>query len=134
MQLASLKNYTLRMLSVSTIILAGCGTSDVTFREGKANEQKTTNVVPRNSAMVVHVDTNERITTIRRGFSLGEKFLISMTPTGVETAILKGRARSEGEGLMTADILEGVPQINNVVVPASRERSQRLESLYPDSE
>jgi len=84
--------------------------------------------------MVVHVDTNERITTIRRGFSLGEKFLISMTPTGVETAILKGRARSEGEGLMTADILEGVPQINNVVVPASRERSQRLESLYPDSE
>lgn len=115
-------------------LVAGCGTSGVSIREGKkpANRQDTS-TIDRNAALVVHVDMNERITTIRRGYALSAKYLVSMTPSGVETAVLKSRFRSAEEGLMTADILEGEPLINNFVVPASAERSKKLSRLYPDN-
>jgi len=118
---------------VALIFAVGCGTSGVTVREGKQNATIDANaVIPTNAPVIVHVDSNERIVTIRNGYDLDMEFLIASTPAGKETAVLKLRKRTGG--LKTADILEGEPRINNVVTPASNARSKQLAKVYRDPE
>lgn len=130
-----LATVTLSMMAL--FLVAGCGTSGVTVREGKQRETtETGNRISKDSAVIVHVDMSDRIATIRKGFGLGENFLIAKNQQGQETAVLKGRERSASEGLQTADVLEGAPRINDIVVAASAERSAALAKIYlePDAQ
>lgn len=120
---------------MALFIVTGCGSSGITIREGKERQSEDAdNSMRKESAIIVHVDTSDRIVTIRKGFGLGEKFLIAINSRGKESAVLKGRERSVSEGLQTADILEGSPSINDVVVPASKERSAALANIYLEPE
>jgi hypothetical protein len=80
--------------------------------------------------MIVHIDLFERIATIRNGMALGDEFLITSNHAGVETAVLKARPSSLSETLLTADILEGDPKINNTVKTADSARTLELAKIY----
>lgn len=133
MQKQSHRVITFTLAALLALYAVGCGTSGVSIREGKQNPTvDVAKVVPSYAAVIVHVDGIERIVTIRKGEALNRDFLIALTPSGEETAVLKLRKRIGG--LKTADILEGAPQINNVVTTASEERSKKLAKIYRDPE
>jgi len=119
------------------LFLTGCGGSANGVRIIKGDTQigKASAKVAssRSDSTIVHVDIFERITTIRRGNDLPSGFLIATSRVGVQTAILKARP-SRPEGLRTADILEGEPEINNLVTAASAEDTTRLTRIYRDAE
>lgn len=85
-------------------------------------------------ATIVHVDLGGRVATIRRGngFDAGE-FLIVKDSEGKQTGVLKALPKRI-TGLRTADVLEGEPDINNIVTSASASESARLEKIYRDPE
>jgi hypothetical protein len=82
---------------------------------------------------IVHTDVIERIATIRYGHELGEGFLIVSNIDGTQTALLKSLPLRPGS-LRTADILEGTPQINQRVEPASDEQNEAYKKIYPDAQ
>lgn len=85
-----------------------------------------------NEATVVHVDDFERLATLRnaKGFAQGV-FLQTRDREGNETGILKTRALRPS-GLLTADVLEGMPGINDRATPVSAAESERLGKIYRD--
>ena len=119
------------------LFLTGCGGSanGVRIIQGDTPVGKASAKVasPKSVATIVHVDMFERITTIRRGNDLPSGFLIATSRGGVQTAVLKARP-SRPEGLRTADILEGEPKINNLVIAASAEDTTRIAKIYRDAE
>ena len=102
--------------------------------EGKEpiGEAPTGTVFATKEASIVHVNVSGRIATIRNGggFESGD-FLIVKDREGKETGVLKALPKRP-IGLRTADILEGSPDINNVVVTASADRAERLSKIYRD--
>ncbi len=112
-----------------SLILAGCGGANgVRITEGKKRE--TAPMITDKKPMIVHIDLFERIATIRNGVALGDEFLITTNYAGVETAVLKSRTSGSSETLLTADILEGDPKINNTVNSADSARSIELAKIY----
>ena len=81
---------------------------------------------------IVHADMNERIATIRYGHELGDGFLIVTDVDGVQTALLKSLPLRPGS-LRTADIIEGIPEINERVEPASAEQNEAYQKIYPEA-
>lgn len=117
------------------LILVGCaGPNGVRITEGQKRE--TAPIITDKEPMIVHIDLFERIATIRNGMDLGDQFLITADYAGVETAVLKARPSSLSETLLTADILEGDPEINNTVKTADSTRDIELTKIYsnPDQE
>ncbi|MDG1241691.1 MAG: hypothetical protein P8R37_12955 [Opitutae bacterium] len=117
------------------LILVGCGGPDgVRITEGQRRE--TAPMITNKEPIIVHIDLFERIATIRNGMALGDEFLITSNYAGVETAVLKARPNSLSETLLTADILEGDPKINNTVKTADSTRNIELAKIYrnPDRE
>jgi hypothetical protein len=118
---------------VLATILTGCGggSNGVRITEGEQTHDTETTVIASNAGVIVHIDLLERIATIRNGQSQGHNFLIASDFDGVETAALKIRSSKFSKHLLTADILEGNPKINNSVRPASANRIQELAKMYP---
>jgi hypothetical protein len=114
---------------VITSFLGCSGPDGVRITEGQQQRATTAPLVPRDAPQVVHVDLFERIATIRNGSALGSEFLISTNYAGKEIAVLKARP-SQNLTLLTADILEGTPEINHIVKPASPARQMELVKLY----
>ena len=111
------------------LILAGCGgPNGVRVTEGQRRE--TAPMITDKEPMIVHIDLFERIATIRNGVALGDEFLITTNYAGVETAVLKSRTSGSSETLLTADILEGDPKINNTVKTADSARTMELAKIY----
>ena len=109
-------------------IFTGCGSSSgVRVTEGQRRE--TAPVITHTTPHIVHIDLFARIATIRNGIGLGDQFLITTNYAGVETAVLKARP-STSLTLVTADILEGDPKINNTVKTADVARSMELAKIY----
>ena len=81
---------------------------------------------------IVHADMNERIATIRYGHELGDGFLIVTDVDGTQTALLKSLPLRPGS-LRTADIIEGIPEINERVEPASAEQNEAYQKIYPEA-
>ena len=129
--------------AVLAVLLAGCGSpSGVRITEGTTQPQPGTPVVAQQThsspassqapAVIVHIDLFERIATIRNGHSEEHTFLIAVNSNGSESGVLKVRASNLSARLRAADILEGAPQVNHTVRPASSSRSEALAKLYPD--
>lgn len=109
----------------------GCGgPNGVRITEGHQEPTSTAPLIAHNAPMIVHIDLFARIATIRNGMALGDQFLITTNYAGVETAVLKARPSSLSETLLTADILEGDPKINNTVKTANPARSMELAKIY----
>lgn len=129
---------TLITLAVSTLLISlitGCGgNGQVRVQEGsdQIGRASTGNVFTGNQATIVHVDTIERLATMRNGREFAANtFLETKDREGNMTAILKTRENRE-TGLRTADILEGYPRINDRAAPVSFSEMERLQKIYRD--
>jgi hypothetical protein len=87
-------------------------------------------VINNSTPLIVHVDLFDRIVTVRNGAGLKDEFLVTTNYAGAETAVLKKRPNSYSETLLTADILEGDPSINDTVKAAGSARSMELAKTY----
>lgn len=118
------------------LFVTSCGTSGVTVREGKAHEVDASRIQSTSDCVIVHVDRFSRLVTIRNGDQLKGKFLLAYSKnTDTETAVLKIENTAEVRGsLSTAEILEGEPKINHIVIEAPKSRSQELAKIYRDPE
>lgn len=113
-------------------ILTGCGSvNGVRITEGKQEAATETIAIAKDAAIIVHIDLFERIATIRNGAKLNADFLIATNYAGLETGVLKVR-KGSSQSLRAVDILEGSPKINNLVRPASSDRSETLAKMYRD--
>jgi hypothetical protein len=72
----------------------------------------------------------ERLATIRFGAEVGDGFLIVKNEAGEQSALLKSLPQRPGH-LRTADILEGQPQINQHVTPATEAQNEEYQKIYP---
>ena len=112
------------------MFITGCGgLNGVRVTEGSQERTVTAPLIARNAPIIVHIDLFERIATIRNGIALGSEFLITTDYAGVETGVLKSRP-NKNLTLLTADIIEGAPRINNTVKAADPARSMELAKLY----
>lgn len=86
-------------------------------------------------ASIVHVDRTGRLATLRKGghFEDGAFLIVKDSGDGQQTGVLKALP-SRAIGLRTADVLEGEPDINDVVFPASATEAERLAKIYRDPE
>lgn len=122
---------------LAVLLLAACGGPTgirITKSDQPADSMGTNAAAAAATASIVHVTLSSRLATMRNGnrFDDGE-FLIVKTREGQQCAVLKARP-IRPLGLRTADILEGEPDINNTVVPASAAEAARLAQIYRDSE
>lgn len=129
---------TLIALVVSTLLLSlitGCGGSgQVRVQEGsnQISSAPTGSLFTTDQATIVHVDTIERLATMRNGREFAANtFLETRDREGNMTAILKTRENRE-TGLRTADVLEGYPRINDRAAPVSFSEMERLQKIYRD--
>jgi hypothetical protein len=122
---------------LAVLILSACGGhKGVRITQGSqpAGTTATGTTDARAKASIVHVNLSSRLATMRNGYKFDKgDFLIVKNREGQQTGILKALAKRP-IGLRTADILEGEPDINNTVVPASASEAARLAQLYRDSE
>jgi hypothetical protein len=133
-----MRQKTLLLLAASALLLSlfsGCGGHrGVRVTEGSEpiGAAPTGSLFLTNEATVVHVDAFERLATLRnaKGFVQGV-FLQTRDREGNESGILKTRALRPS-GLLTADILEGIPEINDRATPVSPAESERLGKIYRD--
>lgn len=122
---------------IAVFILSACAGHDgvrITQGDQPSGGMGTESVEPANKASVVHINLSSRLATLRNGnkFDAGE-FLVAKSRDGQQTGILKALPKRP-LGLRTADILEGEPDINNIVTRASAAEANRLAQIYRDSE
>lgn len=86
-------------------------------------------------ASIVHVDLSSRLATLRNGgkFEAGAFLIAKDSADGLQTGVLKALPK-RALGLRTADVLEGEPEINDVVFRASAAEAERLAKIYRDPE
>lgn len=127
----------LPLLAVSALLLsllAGCGGTGIRVTEGdqQIGAAPTGSLFLTNAATIVHVDEFERLATLRNARNFAEyTFLETRDPEGNKSATLKTRA-NRNSGLRTADILEGMPKINDRATPVNPAESARLSEIYRD--
>ena len=124
------------LLALSALFLGGCGGgSGVRVTESAQNEPATpVTAIARDEAFLVHIDDSARIATIRNGRDLPKSFLIAETSDGKRTGVLKMRPKTPRSRVRTADILEGQPEISNIVRPASKSTVRELRKVYREPE
>jgi predicted small secreted protein len=117
------------LIVVTSLLLAGCS-GNTTIPDGAEVELASPLGPTFKGPTIVHTDEIERLATIRYGRDLGEGFLIVHDLDNNQSALLKGLPLQLGR-LRTADILEGTPEINHRVTPASDAQNLEFEKIYP---
>ncbi|TVP79563.1 MAG: hypothetical protein EA353_05870 [Puniceicoccaceae bacterium] len=127
------------ILAASALLISlftACGGSrEMRVTEGRdpVGAAPTGSVFLTSEATIVHVNQRERLATMRNGslFPPGT-FVQTVNREGEQTGLLKVRPKRP-TGLRTADILEGLPDINNRAVAVSEAESRRLKAIYRDA-
>jgi len=123
------------LLAVSLSLLSGCGGSrSVRVIEGdqQIRSALTGSLYATDQATIVHVNKFDRLATLRNARSFPQStFLETRDSEGNKSAILKTRG-NRPTGLGTADIVEGLPKINDRASPVNATESVRLEKIYRD--
>ena len=123
------------LLAVSLSILSGCGGSrSVRVIEGdqQIRSALTGSLYATDQATIVHVNKFDRLATLRNARSFpASTFLETRDTEGNKSAILKTRGNRPA-GLGTADIIEGLPKINDRASPVNAAESVRLGKIYRD--
>ena len=123
------------LVAVSLLLLGGCGgPSSVRVIEGdqQIRSALTGSVYATDQAMVVHVNEFDRLATLRNARSYSAStFLETRDNEGNKSAILKTR-ENRPAGLGIADIVEGLPKINDRASPVNAAESVRLAKIYRD--
>ncbi|MAV39612.1 MAG: hypothetical protein CML12_03425 [Puniceicoccaceae bacterium] len=128
-------NSTLLILLLGFLI--SCQTSDtIRYKDSTKGEdwspsESLVEVIP--NAHIVHVDTSQRIATIRSSESLSEGYYSSLSQSNREESAVLKLVNSTGGLLYIADILEGSPKINDLLIKASQERTKELDSRYTEA-
>ena len=121
------------LLAVSLSLLSGCGGSrSVRVIEGdqQIRSALTGSVYATDQATIVHVNKFDRLATLRNARSFpASTFLETRDTEGNKSAILKTRGNRPA-GLGTADIVEGLPKINDRASPVNAAESVRLGKIY----
>ena len=119
-------------LTAATIsLLGGCG-GHVIEGDQQIRSAPTGSIFATDKAIIVHVNEFDRLATLRhaRSFS-ASTFLETRDNKGNKSAILKTRG-NRPTGLGTADIVEGLPKINDLSTPVNATESIRLIKIYRD--
>ena len=123
------------LVAVSLFLLGGCGgSSSVRVIEGdqQIRSALTGSVYATDQAMVVHVNEFDRLATLRNARSYSAStFLETHDNEGNKSALLKTR-ENRPAGLGIADIVEGLPKINDRASPVNAAESVRLAKIYRD--
>ena len=123
------------LLTVSLSLLSGCGGSrSVRVVEGdqQIRSALTGSIYATDQATIVHVNEFDRLATLRNARSFPKStFLETRDSEGNKSAILKTRGNRPA-GLGTADIVEGLPKINDRASPVNAAESVRLGKIYRD--
>ena len=123
------------LLAVSFSLLSGCGGSRsvrVTEGDQQIRSALTGSVYATDQATIVHVNKFDRLATLRNARSFpASTFLETRDTEGNKSAILKTRGNRPA-GLGTADIVEGLPKINDRASPVNAAESVRLGKIYRD--
>ena len=127
--------FSIALAAVSLSIFSGCGGSrSIRIIEGdqQIRPAPTGSVYSTDQAIIVHVNEFDRLATLRNARNFPEStFLETYDSKGNKSAILKTRGnRSTGIGI--ADIVEGLPRINDHATPTSAAESVRLGKIYRD--
>ncbi len=125
--------------SVIAVVLlylcSGCGDSrSIRVIEGdqQIRSAPTGSVYNTDQAIIVHVNEFDRLATLRNARNFPKStFLETYDSEGNKSAILKTRG-NRPVGLGTADIVEGLPKINDRASPANATESVRLGKIYRD--
>ena len=121
------------LAAVLLSMFGGCGGSR-SVRVVKGDQQirsaLTGSVYATDQAIIVHVNKFDRLATLSnaRNFS-AFTFLETRDSEGNKSAILKTR-ENRPIGLGTADIVEGLPKINDHATPVSDIENVRLGKIY----
>ena len=78
---------------------------------------------------LIHVDLVERLVTLRNGSKL-DGFLFTIDQQGEQSGILKTLPLRSANSLLTADVLEGRPKINDRIRQANEEEHASLSEIY----
>ena len=123
------------LLAVSLSLLGGCsGSRSVRVIEGdeQIRSALTGSVYSTEQAIIVHVNEFDRLATLRNARSYSEStFLETHDSEGNKSALLKTRGNRPA-GLGTADIVEGLPKINDRATPVNAAENIRLGKIYRD--
>ena len=123
------------LLAVSLSLLGGCsGSRSVRVIEGdeQIRSALTGSVYSTEQAIIVHVNEFDRLATLRNARIFPAfTFLETRDSEGNKSAILKTRGNRPA-GLGTADIVEGLPKINDHATPVNAAESVRLRKIYRD--
>lgn len=120
---------------LSLFLLNGCGGGQGGVRVTEGDQQissaPTGSMFLSQKTTIVHVNEHDRLATLRNADELADgTFLEVRDNKGNKTATLK--TRKHRTGLRIADIVEGLPRINNHTVPVSASESERLREIYRD--
>ena len=123
------------LLAASLSLLGGCsGSRSVRVIEGdeQIRSALTGSVYSTEQAIIVHVNEFDRLATLRNARIFPAfTFLETRDSEGNKSAILKTR-ENRPAGLGTADIVEGLPKINDHATPVNAAESVRLGKIYRD--
>tara|TARA_B100001248_G_scaffold197951_1_gene152421 strand:- start:554 stop:880 length:327 start_codon:yes stop_codon:yes gene_type:complete len=98
----------------------------------KIRSALTGSVYATDQAIIVHVNEFDRLATLRNARSYSAStFLETRDSEGKKSALLKTR-ENRPTGLGTADIVEGLPKINDRASPVNAAESVRLGKIYRD--
>ncbi|WP_146209244.1 hypothetical protein [Coraliomargarita sinensis] len=134
-----MKNTSFTLLALAgALMLAACGGSNnVRITEGTETigNAPSGTLFTTKEASIVHVDLSGRLATIRNGnkFEDGAFLMVKDKDDGTQTGVLKALPK-RATGLRTADVLEGRPDINDLVTRASDAEASRLSKIYRDAE
>jgi hypothetical protein len=123
------------LFAVSLSLLSGCGgSSSIRVIEGdqQIRSALTGSIYTSEQATIVHVNDFDRLATLRNARNFpASTFLETHDSVGNKSAILKTRG-NRPTGLGTADIVEGLPKINDRATPVNAAESIRLGKIYRD--
>ena len=123
------------LVVISLFLLGGCSSpSSVRVIEGdqKIRSALTGSVYATDQAIIVHVNEFDRLATLRNARSYSAStFLETRDSEGKKSALLKTR-ENRPAGLGTADIVEGLPKINDRASPVNAAEGVRLGKIYRD--
>ena len=123
------------LLAVSLSLLSGCGGSRsvrVTEGDQQIRSALTGSLYATDQATIVHINKFDRLATLRNARNFPKStFLETRDSEGNKSAILKTRGNRPA-GLGTADIVEGLPKINDRASPVNATESVRLGKIYRD--